>query len=585
MKTTNQNSLALLTAIACWGIPQAYAAPSISVEVLDSSIVQGETFDVQVWARTARVSGEELIGFAFHATNPPVATCTGFDSGPLFTPVAKTNTVVTDLAFPGIDTNDVLLATLHFTADTVGSGPLTVQGTYDGLEYGLFYLDSGFDITGSVQVTVRPPPAVVYVDDDYSAGNSGGHEWGYDAFAAIQPGVNILANGGTIHVANGTYAGNVTMTKAATLAAGSSPGQVTVNGDLTLSSDTTLAIELAGASPGSGFDQWVVTGNANLAGTLTVALANDFYPAANARFAFVTAAARAGTFAGFYYPSNDVGLLEDYTSSAAAVQVLNVRPELPVITDRTVDEAALLSLMANATDADTPSQTLTYALTNAPDGATVSAIGEITWTPTEAQGPMSTNLTVCVTDSGTPKLTVSRTFQVVVNEINLPPLLGMLADLSVDPGQTLSFTATATDSDLPANVLTFSLVEPPAGAVIDAGSGLFTWRPGVGLADTTNTIHVRVADDGSPALSGTNSFLAIVNPLSAPVVLNPISWSDGTFTLSVTGPTGPDYIIQSSSDMTAWTSLFTNTSGTIPFGFTDTNAGSGCRFYRVLLGP
>ena len=158
MRTTTQNSLALLAAVGCWGIPQANAAPTISLEILDSSIVQGETFDVQVWARSARVSGEELLAFAFHATNPPVATYTGFDSGPLFTPVSETNAVITDLAFPGIDTNDVLLATLHLTADSVGSAPLTVQGTYDGLDYGLFYFDSGFDITGSVQVTVRPPP-------------------------------------------------------------------------------------------------------------------------------------------------------------------------------------------------------------------------------------------------------------------------------------------------------------------------------------------------------------------------------------------------------------------------------------------
>ena len=43
----------------------------------------------------------------------------------------------------------------------------------------------------------------------------------------------------------------------------------------------------------------------------------------------------------------------------------------------------------------------------------------------------------------------------------------------------LTFTATATDADLPANTLTFSLDAgaPAGGMTIDASTGVFTWTP------------------------------------------------------------------------------------------------------------
>ena len=529
-------------------------------------------------------------------------------------------------------------------------------------------------------------PAGVWVSDQYSSGSCGGHQWGYDAFDTIQAGVDAVADGGTVHITTGTYTGDVAVNKAVTLPIGSGPCQVTINGNLTLSGGTTLEIELAGTTPGTGHDQWVINGSATLAGTVVAALNGDFYPEEDGVFPILTATACTGSFAEFFYPSNDFGAVLNSTATGADIQVVNVRPVIPAITDRTIDEATLFSLPVNAIDADTPAQTLTYTLTNSPAGAAVSATGEITWTPTEAEGPMTSNITVCVSDDGTPNLTVSRTFQVVVNELNVvpaltlppnqafdeqtafsasatatdsdlpanalefglvsgpegltvspggamawtpteaqgsniytitirvtdnnpgavndqnlstissfeltvnevnrPPVIGTLADRSVDAGQTLSFTATATDSDLPANALTFSLLSPPTGATIEAGSGLFNWRPGVALADTTNMIQVCVADDGSPFLSDTNSFLVIVNALSGSAVLTPISWSLDAFTFSITGPIGPDYIIQRTGDWTTWTRLWTNTPVAVPFTFTDTNAaGFSSRFYRVLLGP
>ena len=62
-----------------------------------------------------------------------------------------------------------------------------------------------------------------------------------------------------------------------------------------------------------------------------------------------------------------------------------------------------------------------------------------------------------VTDSGTPAKSDTKSFKVTVNEVNTPPALAAIPDKSVDELAILSFTASATDADLPANVLTYSL--------------------------------------------------------------------------------------------------------------------------------
>ena len=72
-------------------------------------------------------------------------------------------------------------------------------------------------------------------------------------------------------------------------------------------------------------------------------------------------------------------LLESHTPSA---------PTIAPIETQQVDELASLSVTATATDADLPNDTLTWSVTDGPDGLEIDpTTGEITWTPTEAQGP------------------------------------------------------------------------------------------------------------------------------------------------------------------------------------------------------
>lgn len=176
-----------------------------------------------------------------------------------------------------------------------------------------------------------------------------------------------------------------------------------------------------------------------------------------------------------------------------------------------------------------------------------------------------------------------------VGQANLPPMLAPMANLITNAGALLLITNTATDANQPAQTLTFTLLSAPANATFtplgNNTNAVFTWRPPVGLADTTNVITVAVADSGSPSLSATNSFTVTVNPLIPPK-FSSLSVTGGQVSLVVTGTLGPDYILWASTNLGSWQALYTNYSPANPVTLVDSNSSaSPFRFYRVQLGP
>lgn len=156
--------------------------------------------------------------------------------------------------------------------------------------------------------------------------------------------------------------------------------------------------------------------------------------------------------------------------------ITNVAPVLDPIADETIPE--LVKYTFTATASDVPTATLTFSLVGAPDGAAINAsTGVFTWTPTEAQGPGEYTFTVKVCDNGTPVMCDDQEVTLTVTEVNIPPELDEIGDQTVVEGVELTFTATATDEDIPEQTLTFSLVGAPAGAEIDPATGIFTWTP------------------------------------------------------------------------------------------------------------
>ena len=178
----------------------------------------------------------------------------------------------------------------------------------------------------------------------------------------------------------------------------------------------------------------------------------------------------------------------------------------------------------------------------------------------------------------------SMTVLVIPLLTNTPPIFAAIGDQTVNVGQTIAFATSATDTDLPPQTLTFNLLSAPANATLSA-NGNFIWRPIVSQSNTTNLISLEVTDNGTPPLSATQSFTAIVTPLAPPSVSS-AAWNNGQFTLQVGGMAGPDYAVQVSTNLIDWNNLFVTNSPPMPFVWSDTNAGAQpMQFYRVKTGP
>src|SRR5205823_3710555 len=103
---------------------------------------------------------------------------------------------------------------------------------------------------------------------------------------------------------------------------------------------------------------------------------------------------------------------------------------------------------------------------------------------------------------------------------NTAPVLPVQPDRSAAELTTLIVSNTANDVDVPANALTYSLIKPPPGAVIDS-NGVITWTPGEAQGPSTNFFETVVTDDGVPPLSATNSFIVVVTEVNSAPVLPP----------------------------------------------------------------
>ncbi len=167
-----------------------------------------------------------------------------------------------------------------------------------------------------------------------------------------------------------------------------------------------------------------------------------------------------------------------------------------------MDELATLTFTATASDSDLPSDTLTFSLDAASiaAGMTIDAVtGDFSWTTVEGDGGTTPCVTVTVTDSGTGNLVDSETFTITVSDTNTAPVLDPIGNQSVDELATLTFTATASDSDVPVDTLTYSLdaASLAAGMTIDAVTGEFSWTPTESDGGSVPSVTVTVTDSGT----------------------------------------------------------------------------------------
>jgi hypothetical protein len=190
----------------------------------------------------------------------------------------------------------------------------------------------------------------------------------------------------------------------------------------------------------------------------------------------------------------------------------NAAPVLAPIGPKGVNEQTPLTFTASATDRDEPAQRLSYSLDQASidRGMTIDpASGVFTWTPTEVQGGQAYQATITVTDDGVnpANLTDSETITISVWEINAAPVLAPIGPKGVNGQTLLTFTASATDRDEPAQRLSYSLDQASIdrGMRIDPASGVFTWTPTEVQDGQAYEATITVTDNGANPSALTDS--------------------------------------------------------------------------------
>jgi len=170
---------------------------------------------------------------------------------------------------------------------------------------------------------------------------------------------------------------------------------------------------------------------------------------------------------------------EDMKSFEITVAEVNVAPTLAAIADQTVDEGAALHFTALGRTQTFPRMFLatTSSWVLSPhDPRSFHRV--FSWTPTETQGPRDYTLRLQVLDDAAvnplPGLTDVR---IHVNEVNQGPTLAAIADVTVHEGAPLYFAVSGSDTDLPANTLTYEIASGTApGMSLDPLRGMLAGR-------------------------------------------------------------------------------------------------------------
>jgi alpha-L-rhamnosidase len=169
---------------------------------------------------------------------------------------------------------------------------------------------------------------------------------------------------------------------------------------------------------------------------------------------------------------------------------------------------------------------------------------------------------------------------------NTAPVLGAITNKYAYVGQTVQFTASATDAQSAYQTLTFSLSNAPAGASINPSSGIFSWMTTNAVAPSTNSITVQVTDNGTPPLSDAKTFSVFFSP--PPQFTGVTAVTNGQIQLAFNTLSGQNYQLQFKTNLTDanWTTLGGTILGTGSLlTVTDDISESLQRFYRLLVLP
>jgi hypothetical protein len=278
----------------------------------------------------------------------------------------------------------------------------------------------------------------------------------------------------------------------------------------------------------------------------------------------------------------DAGTPPQSDSETFTITVGNVNrpPVLATIGNQTASEGQALTITITATDPD--GDALSFAGANLPTGANLVNNGNgsatLSWTPGFNQAgnfPMS----VTVTDAGSPAQNDSETFTVAVGNVNRAPVLGAIGNRTVNEGQALAITITATDPD--GDALSFAGANLPTGASLvnnPNGSATLSWTPGFSQAGNFS-MSVTVTDAGSPAQNDAETFTITVGNVNRPPVLGAIgnrTVNQGqALTIAITASDADgDAVSFAGANLPTGASLIDNRNGSATLSWTPGQAGN-----------
>ncbi|MBI4597804.1 MAG: S8 family serine peptidase [Candidatus Omnitrophica bacterium] len=260
----------------------------------------------------------------------------------------------------------------------------------------------------------------------------------------------------------------------------------------------------------------------------------------------------------------------------------NRPPTLNPIGNKTIDEGQPFSMTLTASDPD--GNSLTFIGTNLPTGSTLNpTTGLFSWTPAFNQSG-TYGITFTVKDPG--GLLDFESITIVVKNVNnRAPTLGTVSNKTVNEGQVLSFTLSASDPDQ--DPLTYTMSPTPQGASLNAATGLFSWTPGFRQAGTY-PVTFTAKDPFGLSATQTTTITVVDIPNQAPV-LTPIgnrSVDEGdplTIALSATDPENDPLTFSVTGVLPTGASL-TASAGTFSWTPDFTQAGSYTVTFRVSDG-
>jgi hypothetical protein len=324
-----------------------------------------------------------------------------------------------------------------------------------------------------------------------------------------------VAAGGLVG-GTGTIEGD--LANAGILRPGSSPGLLVITGDFFQAPNGVLQVEFNGNEPGVGYDQVLVTGHADLGGTLDIRRDLLFDPDVFERFEVLTYASVAGDFAAFTGRAIDTAKVfrpdRELTVYALTVDV-NVpptaSPDLLVTLEDTPSPP--LDALVNDVDVDAEGPLEIIAFTQGAHGTvTQDVLGRFVYTP--LPNAFGTDAFAYTVRDDVGAIDVA-SVTVTIDPVNDPPAA---AD---DVAQTIEATAVdiavlANDADLDGDTLAVSeFTQGQSGTVSANGDGTLRYTPTAGFLGTDHFTYT--VSDGAGGSDSAEVAVSVVAGNRPPV--------------------------------------------------------------------